>query len=195
MKWIGLTGGIGSGKSTVAKMLRELGEPVIDADDLAHEVMACGGTAYSDIVKLFGKGILNSAHEIDRKKLGNMVFSDKNLLKNLESIVHPRVRELSQKRRRELESRGFARAFYDVPLLFEKNLQNQFDTSVLVYCSESLQKQRIRERNGLNDEEIDRRLSAQIPIDEKRQRADFVIDNSGSLADLKSEVRKILSQL
>ncbi|MCB0343253.1 MAG: dephospho-CoA kinase [Pseudobdellovibrionaceae bacterium] len=195
MKWVGLTGGIASGKSTVSKILRDLGYPVIDADILARQAVARGSQGYRDVINHFGPGVIGPDGEINRSALGAIVFSDEVKRRALEAIVHPKVQELQNKQRRELEQSGQALAFYDVPLLFEKNLQDHFDATVLIYAPEALQRQRIEKRDGLDDASIDQRLGTQWPIDDKLEKANYVIKNEGSLADLKTAIKKLVNDL
>jgi len=195
LKWIGLTGGIASGKSTVSGLLQEAGLPVLDADSLAHKTMGKGTSGFKSIVCYFGKQILAPNGEIDRKKLGQIVFANPEELKQLEQIIHPEVRTAALAKRRELETQGFSHAFYDVPLLFEKDLADQFDFVVVVYCSEEKQRTRLQQRSGLNETEIGSRIKNQISLDKKRLKADYVIDNSAGMVELKAEVKKFITQL
>lgn len=195
MKWIGLTGGIATGKSTVAMILRDLGLPVVDADHLAREVVKRDSTGLAEVITFFGSAVLDAEGNLDRKKMGAIIFSDENKRQHLEDILHPRIQELRAKERRDLEQLGFELAFYDVPLLFEKNLEKEFDATVLVYCSAEEQKKRLKERDHLNDIEIENRLRAQIPIDEKLKRANYVIMNTGAPSDLKRNVISVLHDI
>lgn len=195
MKWIGLTGGIASGKSTVAKILREQGYPVVDADILAREAVKPNSSGYQEVLSQFGNEILNPQGEIDRQKLGQIVFSDLEKLSQLEAIIHPIVRGLQNKKRHELDQKGVEYAFYDVPLLFEKNLNDQFDHVVVVFGSRAHQVERMKDRDGLSLEEIEDRLKSQIPLEEKKLKADFVVNNEGDLSDLKKEVLRVLREI
>ncbi|MCB9025067.1 MAG: dephospho-CoA kinase [Bdellovibrionaceae bacterium] len=195
MLWIGLTGGMGTGKSTVASILRELGYPVIDADAFSHKSLERSSECYNHVVKLFGDQILDAKGDIDRKKLGEIVFSNKRDLTKLENIIHPYVQKKADETRREYESSGHKIAFYDVPLLFEKELQNKFDKTVLVYAPNDLQVQRIVHRDNMNIEEIQKRIAAQISIEDKKEMADVVINNLGSIAELKKEINNTLKEL
>lgn len=195
MKWIGLTGGIATGKSTVAKMLRDMGYPVIDADSLAREVTTRGGSGLAEIVREFSTNILDFEGNLDRKKVAEIVFADPDRLQKLEFILHPRIQELKNKERLELERKGHEIAFYDVPLLFEKNLDKDFDATVLVYSPVETQRDRLRERDDLTDTQIAQRLAVQIPIEDKLKRADFVIFNKSNVAELKANLTAVLNEL
>ncbi len=193
MLWIGLTGGIASGKSTVAKILRELGYPVVEADALAHLAYNKNSDGYKQIVHNFGRDILDRQENIDRKKLGQLVFSDKKKLALLESLIHPLVQELALREKISLEEKGFAAAFYEVPLLFEKNLQSKFDCTVLVSTSDELQRSRLKARNQMTDAEIDSRIASQLPLKVKKEKSDFIIQNDQHEAELKLEVEKMVN--
>lgn len=195
MKWIGLTGGIATGKSTVAKILRDIGIAVVDADILAREVTKPGSKAVEEIKQAFGAEMVGADGNLDRSRLGRLVFQDPEKLKKLESILHPKIQDLRSRERLKLEQAGHALAFYDVPLLFEKNMQSEFDAILLVYASPEDQKRRLQERDHLKENEMDLRLKAQMPIDEKVKMAQYVILNNGSVADLKLNVQSILKDL
>lgn len=195
MKWIGLSGGIATGKSTVSNILRDLGLPVVDADQLAREAMKPGTAGFQAVVRDFGQGVLNTAGEIDRKKLAQIVFQDSAQRLKLEQILHPQIQELRAKERRRLEQAGCEIAFYDVPLLFEKNLESEFDATILVYAKPDEQRQRLKTRENWSAEHIESRLKAQMPIEQKMTRAKYIILNQGSLAELKANVLSVLHEL
>lgn len=194
MVWLGLTGGIASGKSTVANLLREAGIPVVDADELARQAVSPGSPALGQIMAKFGSEVLMPNGELNRAALGKVVFANPEKLRQLEGILHPIIQNLRSVERRRLETEGHAIAFYDVPLLFEKNMSDEFDQVVLVYCPESLQRLRLKSRDGLSDVEIDQRLAAQINIEKKKSMADFVLDNSGDVSALLVAVGDLLSK-
>ena len=195
MKWIGLTGGIATGKSTVAKIIRDLGLPVIDADHLAREVTKFGSKGLKKIVLKFGPSVLNDRGELDREKLGELIFNDDRKRLILEHIVHPLIQDLRITERRNLENQGCDLAFYDVPLLFEKKMENEFDATILVYSRVDEQRTRLKERNELTNEQIDARLKSQLSVDEKLQLADYVILNHGSVVELKHNVLTVIQDL
>lgn len=192
MRWIGLTGGIGSGKSTVGKILRDLGHPVVDADELARRAVAKGTPGLQSVIDHFGTSVLTPEGDLDRKALGRVVFADGEALKRLETLIHPLVQDLARQERLAYEAQGQDFAFYEIPLLYEKSLQDNFDTVVVVVSSREHQLNRVQARDGLDLEEITHRLNSQLPLSEKAERADFVVENNGSLSDLKFRVGELL---
>jgi dephospho-CoA kinase len=178
----GLTGGIGSGKSAVARRFRERGLPVIDADGLAREAVAKGSPGLADIVERFGPDMLDEGGHLDRKKLAASVFSDDEARRALNAITHPRVAALAAERAASLAAVGEPLACYEVPLLFEAKLDAALSPVVVVATPLDLQVSRAVERDGGSAEDVLARVRAQLPLDEKVRRAAFVIDNSGSLS-------------
>jgi len=196
MKWIGLTGGIATGKSSAAAIIRGLGYTVLDADFLAKQAVQKGSEVLAKITQTFGQDILLPNGELDRSKMAKLVFADTLKREKLESIIHPWIKDEVLKRKKELADLGTVDlAFYDVPLLFEKDMQQAFDFVVLVYCPVSLQLSRLMQRNSLSLSEAQLRIDAQISIEDKKSKADFVIDNSGSLSDLENAVKLTLMKL
>lgn len=193
MKWIGLTGGLGTGKSTVADILRRRGYPVIDADQIAKEVVAPGTSGLRSVLAELGADLLKPDGSLDRGKLAQQVFSDREKLEKLETIIHPLVQDRVREIRKALQAQGFQKAFYDVPLLFEKNLSG-FDEILVVTSDPVHQRERLRARNGWSDEEITRRTAAQWPMDRKVTSADHVIKNDAGLSELEKEVDAYLSK-
>lgn len=191
----GLTGGIGSGKSTVARLLRERGVPVVDADELAREAVAPGSTGLAEVVDAFGPGVLGPDGALDRQKLGDLVFADPAARKRLNAITHPIVRQLSQDRFLALAAQGVELAAYDVPLLFEVGLDAVLKPTVVVASSEAKQIERVRARDGLSEAAARARIAAQLPLDEKRRRADHVLENDGTLAELEQQVDALVQRL
>lgn len=193
---VGLTGGYASGKSTVAKMFVELGAALIDADQLAREVVEPEKAAWFEIVAHFGKGILLGNREIDRKALGEIVFRDKEERERLNAIVHPKVLEeelnaIEKIREREPD----AIAILSVPLLIESGHYRHCDKIVVVTVDEETHIKRLMDRDGFTREEAIRRISSQMPLSEKVRYADFVIDNSRSIEETKSQVREVFGKL
>jgi dephospho-CoA kinase len=195
MKWIGLTGGMGSGKSTVASIIQTLGYGVLNADKNAHEALKKTSPIYPEIIKIFGDKILAADGEIDRKILSNLVFSDKFLLGKLEALTHPHIQNLTQAEKDALIKKGVELAFYDIPLLFEKKLEKKFDKIVVVACKKDLQIKRAMERTQLSESEIRERLSNQIPLEVKVKHADYVVRNDGSIDELTMKVQDLILQI
>jgi dephospho-CoA kinase len=199
MKWIGITGGIATGKSTVTRRLRTLGYDVLDADEISHQVTSLGAdparNALPQIFKTFGEGVENSDGSLDRKALGDLVFGHAEERKKLEAIIHPLVRAQVAAEKLRLEKAGRAVAFYDVPLLYEKQMENDFDAVVLVSTTEAVQLDRLKKRNGLTDAEAQARMQSQMALAEKERRTPYVIHNTKDLAFLDSEVDRVLSAL
>ncbi|OIJ18281.1 dephospho-CoA kinase [Anaerobacillus alkalidiazotrophicus] len=189
---IGLTGGIASGKSTVSKMLKDEGIPVIDADIVAREVVQIGEEAYEKVVNNFGIEVTNSDGTLDRKKLGAIVFNDEEKRSALNEILHPVIRNRMENRVGELKEKGYKTIVLDIPLLFESKLTNLVDKIILVYIDEDLQRKRLQNRDQFSDEEVEVRLKAQFPLKEKIKWADEVIHNHGLLSDTKEQLVTIL---
>ena len=193
MKLIGLTGGAGSGKSTVAAMFRELGAAIVDADEAAHAVYAPGTPGFDAVAQEFGGEFVRDG-AIDRRKLGDRVFKDPAALARLNAIVHPLVRRWMAERTVEAAERGAEVVIQDVPLLFESGLQGLFSETVLVYVSPSTQVRRMVER-GVPQARAQAMLAAQMPIDEKRALAGHVIDNEGSPESTREQVASVWRQI
>jgi dephospho-CoA kinase len=191
---IGLTGGIASGKSTVSKMLARLGFTIVDADIEARLAVQKGEKAYNDIVRFFGTEILQEDGEIDRAKLGSIIFNDADKRKALNSFVHPAVRERMLAKKADAEMQGNKAVVLDIPLLFESRLQYMADKTLLVYVDEDTQMQRLMERNHYSREEALARIQSQMPLREKVELAHEVIDNNGSIAETERQLKDILSR-
>ncbi len=195
-RMFGLTGGAASGKSTVAAMFADLGARVIDADRVAHEVIRSPLPAYHEIVREFGFEILDSQGEIDRKRHAAIVFADPEKLKILNAIVHPRVME-----RIEHLAEGFLLAdpkavvLVDAALLYEAGYADRFRKIIVAWCRPEQQLERLMARMRLTRDEAELRIAAQMPAEEKRRRADFVIDCSGSLDGSRAQVQAVYLDL
>lgn len=176
---VGLTGSIASGKSTVAKRLQERGLPVIDLDKVGHEVLLRGGSAFEPVLAEFGDAILGAFGEVDRKKLGAVVFRDRAARERLNAIIHPKIREDEAKRVAVLAAQGAVAVITEAALLIETGQRPRFDLFVVVGCDPAIQIARLMKRDGCTDEEARRKVGAQLSFDEKKKSADFVIDTSG----------------
>ncbi|AIG25267.1 dephospho-CoA kinase [Brevibacillus sp. 7WMA2] len=192
---LGLTGGIASGKSTVAAMLRERGVTVIDADLIAREVVEVGKPAYNGIVKYFGTSVLDETGALNRAVLGEMIFSDREKRMVLNEIVHPEVRKEMRLQATLAQERGERLVFMDIPLLYESKLTYMVDRVVVVYVPESVQFIRLMERDEFDEEQAKKRLRAQMNIEEKRKLANYVIDNQGSRSDTQKQVDDLVTSL
>jgi dephospho-CoA kinase len=179
MRLIGLTGGIATGKSTVAELLSQRGAVVVDADRLAREVVEPGQPAFDEVVARFGGGIVDKAGGIDRPALGAIVFGDPAARRDLEAITHPRIRALMEERLAEAMASGAPLVVADVPLLFERGRDNGFAETLLVYAPRDVQLRRLQARDALDPAAAAQRVDAQMPIEDKRAHATWVIDNSG----------------
>ncbi len=195
MKLVGLTGGIASGKSAVAQILARLGAAIVDADVLSREVVAPGHEGWKEIVATFGREVLQADQNLDRQKLRTLIFNNPDARKQLEAIIHPRVRALAERRIREHGEAGSAVVVYEVPLLFEGNLQEWLRPVILVACNVDIQRQRLQRRDGLDAAAAQKHIDAQMSLEDKRKLADYVIENDGSLADLESQVRAVLAKI
>ena len=191
MLTVGLTGGIGSGKSEVSKRLAELGAVVIDADKIAREVVEPGTAGLRDVVATFGSDVLLPDGTLDREGLGRIVFGDPDKLASLNAIVHPLVGERIATIMADVErDHPDAVVVYDVPLLVENNLQDRYDVVVVVAASTDTQLQRLTANRGMRPEDAQARIAAQAPLEAKLAVADYVIDNDGELAALDEQVKK-----
>lgn len=188
MKWIGLTGGIASGKSTVAEIIGKNGIPVVNADHVAHLALDPGTATYNQIVRTFGSQILSEDKTIDRARLGTLVFKNEPQRLQLEKIVHPFVRQKVAEIKKDLANKGHKAAVYDVPLLFEKSMEKDFEQILLVYCDPETQIQRLMKRNAMTREQAELRLKSQIPLENKKKMAHVVFDNNRTLKDLEVQV-------
>lgn len=192
--WVlGLTGGIATGKSLVAGFFREMGAAVVDADELAHQVTAPGEPALEEIRQVFGPGVFTPEGELDRRALGRLVFTDPAKRRELEGIVHPRVRQRLEEAVARLKAAGAPLIVLEIPLLFETGepLLRLIDRVVVVTAPEAVQLQRLQARNGLSEAEARARMAAQMPLAEKVKRADYVVDNGGTPEETRRQVEQI----
>lgn len=193
---IGLTGGVATGKSTVAAMFKQCGAVVIDADRLARDVVTPGKPAWRDIVRTFGEGILNPDRTINRPALGELVFGHPAKLRQLEQIIHPRVaREQRRLTRAAAKQNPRAVVIYDVPLLFEAGIDTRVDRIIVVTADRDTQIARLKSRNGLPRVEALRRIKSQLPLRIKTRLADYVLDGTTPLMQLGKLVRALYKSL
>ena len=193
---VGLTGGVATGKSTVAKMFKQCGAVVIDADELAHEVVKPGKPAWREIVNIFGKTVLNADRTINRRELGAVVFRNHTKRRRLERIIHPRVaREQTRLTKQAARKDSHAVVIYDVPLLFEAGIDTRVDTTIVVTADRETQIARLKTRNDLSRAEAIRRIRSQMPLAKKIQRADYVLNGTLSRPSLRRQVNLLLKYL
>jgi dephospho-CoA kinase len=194
LKLIGLTGGVGSGKSTVAAMLRDLGAVVVDADEAAHAVYEPGTSGFEAVIREFGAGYVHKGR-IDRGQLGELVFHDADARNRLNAIVHPLVRDWMAARTAEAFDRGAPAVVQDVPLLYESGLQDLYEAVIVVYAPEKDQVRRLVDGRGFTEERARAMIASQMSIDEKRRLAQHVIDNSGTREETRAQVERIWREL
>ena len=192
---VGLTGGIASGKSTVASLLRDYDYPVLDADSLARELLEPGQDAYQEVVRDFGDGILAKGGAIDRPKLGALVFSDATKRARLNQILHPRIQKVVADWFQALERTGGPDlAFEDAALILESGAKKNFDRVVVCWCRPEQQLERLLQR-GLSEADAKLRIASQMPMEEKRRLADEQIDCSGRIEDTQRQLREVIARL
>jgi dephospho-CoA kinase len=191
---LGLTGGIASGKSTVAAILRELGFPVLDADSISHGLMEPGQIAHDEILQAFGADLADSSGQIDRHRLASIVFADPAKLAKLNAILHPRVNGIILKQLEDWQKSGaHAAGFVEAALLIEAGMAARLDGLVVAWCTPEQQLERLRAR-GMSEIEARRRMAAQLPIEEKRNRATYSIDCSGTLEETRAQVQALAAK-
>jgi dephospho-CoA kinase len=195
---IGLTGGIVSGKSTVARMFKDLGAKIVDADKLGHKVILPQGAAWKRIIKIFGEDILQKDQTINREKLGKIVFANQNLLKKLNKITHPEIiklikKEISLAKDNSKEEKKIL--IIDAALIYETKIDRLMDKIIVVYLDKEEQLKRLIKRNNLSEKEALQKIKSQIPLKEKIEIADYVIDNSNSLDKTKEQVETIWQEI
>ncbi|MGC1184603.1 MAG: dephospho-CoA kinase [Candidatus Dormiibacterota bacterium] len=190
---IGLTGGIASGKSTVARLLGEKGAWVVDADKLARDAVGLQSPALAEIAQAFGDAVIAEDGALDRAQLGQLVFADEEARQRLNAIVHPRVLELSRQEIRQAQDSGADLVVYDVPLLYETERPKEFDGVLVVWVDPLTQLLRLRQRTGLSEDAARQRIASQMPLSRKRELATWVIDNSGDLEETRALVDSLWS--
>ncbi len=196
VRLLGLTGGIGSGKSTAARFFREAGATVVDADILARRAVQPGQPALEEIRRAFGEAVTHADGTLDREALGRLVFSDAKARARLNDIVHPRVQAMAEREIAEaLAASPDGLVVYDVPLLFETGADARVDLVAVVYAPAEVQERRLRRRDGIGSEAVRARLRSQDDIEEKARRADVLLDNRGTPEDLRRQVMDLVEQL
>ena len=188
---IGLTGGIGTGKSEAARQLEELGALIISADQVGHEAYTVNTEAWEQVVATFGNGILQDDKEIDRRKLGGIVFSDPSQLKKLNQIMHPRMARIVSDKIEAFRGQGVDTVVVEAALLFEAGWDSLVEEVWVTAASEEIIIGRLRERNGLSEEEAKKRINSQMDRMERIGRSDFVINNSGDMAELGTTIKEL----
>lgn len=194
MRRVALTGGIATGKSHVRAQFEQLGVPTIDADTLARDVVAVGTPGLQAVVSRFGQGVLDDTGALDRRKLASIVFSDAAARRDLEQIVHPAVKSAIDRWFESIDPRS-ALAVADIPLLYETGRERDFETVIVTACTPDAQVKRIIRRDGTTEAEARARIAAQLPIDEKVRRADYVIRTDGNVEGTNRQVRDLLAAL
>lgn len=196
MGYFGLTGGIASGKSTAARMFQALGARIIDADRVGHEMLRATSPVYAELVQEFGSGILDVTGDVDRARLGRVVFSDPAKLAQLNRIVHPRiiarVEELAARHHTEHPD---CVILVDAALIFEAGIGGRFAKVIVVWCTPEQQIERLMAKAGITRAQAEQRIASQMPVEMKRRRADYVIDTSGSLEGTHAQVRRVYREL
>ena len=192
---IGLTGGIGTGKSEVSRILRDLGATVINADHVGHEAYTPQSQMWREVVAAFGEGILQPSGEIDRKRLGDIVFNEPGAMAKLNSIMHPRMAEMIRRQIEELREQDVKLVVLEAALMVEAGWSSMVDELWVTYAPEELVLERLRQRNNMSDEEIRSRISSQLPFEERARYARMVVHNSGSVAELREKVESLWSRV
>ncbi len=191
MLTIGLTGGIGSGKSAVANLLQQLGASIIDADRLGHEAYTPNSEAWQEVVAAFGRGILTADGEIDRRKLGSIVFADPSELARLNGIMHPLMARMVEERKTQLKAAGVSVAVVEAAVLYEAGWNSLVDEVWTTDAPVEVVVERLHERNGLSEEEARKRINSQMSAEDRNRRSDVVVDNSTDLAALERTVETL----
>ena len=192
---IGLTGGIASGKSTISSILKAVGWPVIDADLIARQIVMPGSKGLEQIVNRFGPQMLNSDGTLDRKKLGKTVFDDPKKLSDLDKIEHPLIQEAIDSQLDEFKKQHLPVVVLDVPLLFETGMDEECDLTVLAVVDQATQLKRLMKRDQISKMDAGKKISSQMSLKEKMQRADVNIDNNGTLEQTRSQVAELVDRV
>ncbi|WP_432363979.1 dephospho-CoA kinase [Sporosarcina sp. UB5] len=191
---IGLTGSIATGKSTVSRMLRQKGYPIVDADEIARLVVKPGSPVLNRIAEEFGSDVLLPDGSLNREKLGSLIFNDEEKRKTLNGIVHPAVRMEMIRQKEDWLAKGANTVVMDIPLLFESKLQSYVDKIIVVSAAPAVQRSRLIARNGYSPDEADARINSQLPIIEKEKGADAVINNNGTIDETEKQLDELLKK-
>lgn len=191
---IGLTGSIASGKSTVAAMLKQKGYPVVDADEIARLVVEPGSEVMEEIERHFGRSVIHPDGSLNREKMGEQVFGNEEERKKLNGIIHPAIRTEMQRQKDEWLAKGANTVILDIPLLFESKLQSYVDKILVVSVTPAIQKARLMERNLLTEEEAEARIQSQLPLKQKEQGADAVLQNNGTIEETERQLDEVLQK-
>lgn len=192
---VGLTGGIGSGKSTVSNILREKNIPIIDADIIAREILEIYPDILKEIEEGFGKEFFDKEGKLRRRELGDCVFKDKVLLDNLEKIMLPYIKLEIFSRIKKLSELGKKICIVDAPTLIEHSIHEYMDVNILVWVNEDTQVQRVIKRDNMEKEQVSNRINAQMTLESKKEKVDFIIDNNGSLQETRNQIDEILLKI
>lgn len=195
MKIIGLTGGIGSGKSTVARSLQEHRFPIVDADLIAREIVEPGQPALAELTKEFGEDILNADGSLDRGLLASRAFTNKDTTQRLNNITHPRINQRTQELFDEARENGAEAVIYDMPLLIDKGLHKDMDATIVVHAAEHVRLERLTTKRGLDVDDVRRRINAQIDDETRKQHADILLDNNGTEEDLTKQIAEAVDKI
>ncbi|MFW8574894.1 dephospho-CoA kinase [Corynebacterium pseudodiphtheriticum] len=195
MKIMGLTGGIGSGKSTVARILQEHGFPIVDADLIAREIVEPGQPALAELAKEFGEDILNADGSLDRGLLASRAFTNKGTTQRLNNITHPRINQRTQELFDEARENGAEAVIYDMPLLIDKGLHKDMDATIVVHAAEHVRLERLTTKRGLDVDDVRRRINAQIDDETRKQHADILLDNNGTEEDLTQQIAQAVDKI
>ena len=192
---LGLTGGIATGKSTADKFFEEKNIPIVDCDEIAHNIMNVNKPAWKDIKEVFGEKYLNEDQTINRKKLGKLVFNDPTKMKILNEITHPRIFQEMESQIAQYKSEGYSLIIVDAPVLFESHSEKYYDKTLVISLPQYLQIKRLMARNHLTKEEALSRINSQMSLKEKEARATYVIENTGSVEDLYKKLNELLTKI
>ncbi|WKS31842.1 dephospho-CoA kinase [Corynebacterium propinquum] len=195
MKIIGLTGGIGSGKSTVARALNKHGYPIVDADHIAREIVEPGQPALQELAEEFGADILDADGVLDRGLLASRAFENKETTQRLNNITHPRINQRTQELFDKAREHGAEAVIYDMPLLIDKGLHKDMDATIVVHAAEHVRLERLTTKRGLEVDDVRRRINAQIGDETRKQHADILLDNNGTEEDLNKQIAQAVDKI